>query len=73
MAADNRPDWQLATVIEAEPAADNIQRVTVQRPSSARAQPGTHIDVRVDLGDRTDTRSYSVVSSSPATTALRSL
>jgi vanillate O-demethylase ferredoxin subunit len=64
MAADNRPDWQLATVIQAEPAADNIQRVTVKRPPTARAQPGTHIDVRVDLGDRTDTRSYSVVQSS---------
>lgn len=63
MAADNRPDWQVATVIEAVPVADGIQRVTLQRPPSARAQPGTHIDLRVDLGDHTDTRSYSVVSS----------
>lgn len=64
MAADNRPDWRLATVTAAEPAATSIQRITLRRPPSARAQPGTHIDVRVDLGDRTDTRSYSIVSSS---------
>lgn len=63
MAADNRPDWQVATVIEAVPVADGVQRVTLRRPRSARAQPGTHIDLRVDLGDHTDTRSYSVVAS----------
>lgn len=63
MAADSRPHWQLATVVEAAPAAENIRRVTIRREPSARAQPGTHLDVRVDLGDRTDTRSYSVVSS----------
>jgi vanillate O-demethylase ferredoxin subunit len=63
MAADNRPDWQLATVTEAVPVADGIQRVTLRRPPSARAQPGTHIDLRVTIGDHTDTRSYSVVSS----------
>lgn len=64
MAADNHPVWQLATVLEAEPVAERIQRVTFSRPRSVRAQPGTHLDVRVDLGDRTDTRSYSIVSSS---------
>jgi len=63
MAADNRPDWHLATVLEAEPVASSIQRVTLLRPASARAQPGTHIDIRVDLGDHSDTRSYSIVSS----------
>lgn len=64
MAADNRPDWQPATVLATDPAASSIQQITLQRRPSAKAQPGTHIDVRVDLGGRTDTRSYSVVSSS---------
>jgi vanillate O-demethylase ferredoxin subunit len=64
MTADNRPDWRLSTVIEASAVAKGIQRVTFQRPPSARAQPGTHIDVRVQFGDSTDTRSYSVVESS---------
>ena len=63
MAADNRPDWQVGTVVEAFAVADDIQRVTLRRPPTARAQPGTHIDVKVDLGTHTDTRSYSVVSS----------
>jgi len=63
MPADNRPVWHPSTVIEAEPAAPSIQRITLRRPPTSRAQPGTHIDIRVDLGERTDTRSYSVVSS----------
>ena len=63
MAADNKPDWQPGTVVEAFPVADSVQRVTLQRSPTARAQPGTHIDVKVDLGTHTDTRSYSVVSS----------
>ncbi len=63
MAADARPDWQLATVIETVPVASTIQRLTVRRPPTGRAAPGSHVDVQVDLGDRTDTRAYSGVSS----------
>lgn len=63
MAADAQPHWRAATVVATEPVAQNIQRITIERPPSVRAQPGTHIDVQVDLGNRTDHRSYSVVSS----------
>ena len=63
MATDARPDWQVATVIETVPVTSTIRRITVRRPATARAAPGSHLDVQVDLGDRTDTRSYSVVSS----------
>jgi ferredoxin-NADP reductase len=63
MAADSRPDWRMGTVVSTELVAENTKRITIQRPPSARAQPGAHIDVQVDLGDRTDHRSYSAVSS----------
>lgn len=63
MAADNQPVWHLGEVVETGLVADGIRRITIARPPSMRAQPGTHLDVRVDLGDRSDTRSYSIVSS----------
>lgn len=63
MAADTQPDWRSSEIVETYLVADNIRRITIAGPPTARAQPGTHIDVRVDLADRTDIRSYSVVSS----------
>ncbi|MDO9377372.1 MAG: PDR/VanB family oxidoreductase [Nocardioidaceae bacterium] len=64
MVADNRPVWQPAEVVESRMVTDQVRRVTLRRPGTRRAQPGSHVDVRVDLGARTDVRSYSVVEAS---------
>jgi ferredoxin-NADP reductase len=63
MAADNQPSWQKGVVVEAEPVARDVQRIVLQpeRPQHARA--GSHVDVRLQLGAHTVTRSYSVVRS----------
>lgn len=63
VAADNHPSWQQGVVVEAAPAAHDVQRIVLQpeRPQHARA--GSHVDVRLPLGAQTVTRSYSVVRS----------
>jgi vanillate O-demethylase ferredoxin subunit len=64
-----RRDWQTCRVIESEPIADRVRRITIERPTplGRPAEPGSHVDVRVRLatGDQqaTDVRSYSVVES----------
>lgn len=63
MAADTHPEWHTGEVVATDPIAENIRKITIARPPTFRAQPGTHIGVQVHIGDRTDTRSYSVVSS----------
>ena len=63
MAADNQPSWHTGEVVATELIADGIRRITIARPPTVRAQPGTHLDVQVRLADRTDVRSYSIVSS----------
>lgn len=63
MAADTQPRWSTGEVVETDLIADGIRRITIARPPTVRAQPGTHLDVQVRLADRTDTRSYSIVSS----------
>ncbi len=62
-----RPDWRTCRVVETEFVADNARRITLERPVplGRRAEPGSHVDVRVRLGETdtspTDMRSYSVV------------
>jgi ferredoxin-NADP reductase len=63
MTTDGLPDWHTARVVEVTPVAREVQRITVERPPRGRAAPGSHLDVRVPLGDTTDVRSYSVVES----------
>ncbi|MFJ4621527.1 PDR/VanB family oxidoreductase [Streptomyces sp. NPDC088812] len=63
MAAENKPVWQTGQVVEAAPVVTGVQRIVVRPEHPRRAAPGSHIDVVVDTGDRTDTRSYSVVES----------
>jgi ferredoxin-NADP reductase len=67
MAADNQPSWQSGVVVEAEPVAQDVQRIVLapERPQHARA--GSHVDLRLRLDTpsdaRTVTRSYSIVRS----------
>jgi len=64
MSVGNQPDWQTGRVVSSSAVAEDVRRITVERPPRGRAQPGSHLDVRVRLGDATDLRSYSVVESS---------
>lgn len=63
MSVGTKPDWQPGTVVSVTEVATDVRRITVQRPPRGRAAPGSHIDVRVRIGDATDTRSYSIVDS----------
>jgi vanillate O-demethylase ferredoxin subunit len=61
MSVSGRPDWAAGRVVESRPVASGVRRITIERPPSRRAAPGSHVDVRVRIGDRQDTRSYSIV------------
>ncbi|MEZ0166000.1 2Fe-2S iron-sulfur cluster-binding protein [Kineococcus sp. LSe6-4] len=57
-----------ARVLETTDVATDIRRVVLEPPPAARrrADPGTHLDVRVEVpGGRPEVRSYSVVDSTP--------
>jgi len=61
MTTSAQPDWRTGRIVATAPVARDVQRITVQRPARGRAAPGSHLDVRVPMGDRTDVRSYSIV------------
>jgi len=63
MSADSQPDWQEGTIVDTKPVARGTQRITIKRPPTRRAHPGTHIDVHVVIDGQKDVRSYSVVES----------
>ena len=64
MSVGNQPDWQTGRVVSSETVAQDVRRIIIERPPCGRAQPGSHLDVRVRIGGAADTRSYSVVESS---------
>lgn len=57
------PDWSTGRVVATTPVAHDVRRITIARPPRGRAAPGSHVDVRVPVGETTDVRSYSVVES----------
>jgi ferredoxin-NADP reductase len=57
------PEWATGRVVASTTVAHDVCRITIARPPRGRAAPGSHVDVRVPLGDATDVRSYSVVES----------
>lgn len=70
MAVDSSVLWQRGRVVEVCDVARGIRRVVVEPESPARAAPGTHIDVAVDVLGSREVRSYSVVESDPGGTRL---
>jgi vanillate O-demethylase ferredoxin subunit len=64
MTTQSQPEWATGTVVACTPVAHDVRRLTIARPPRGRAAPGSHVDVRVPLGERSDVRSYSVVESS---------
>jgi len=63
MTTSAQPDWSTGRVVETAPVAADVQRITIARPGRGRAAPGSHLDVRVPIGEGTDVRSYSIVES----------
>jgi ferredoxin-NADP reductase len=61
-----QPDWATGRVVATAAVAADVQRITIARPGRfgrGRAAPGSHLDVRVQIGEGTDVRSYSIVES----------
>jgi ferredoxin-NADP reductase len=65
VSVSGHPVWARGRVVESRVVASGVRRITVERPPSRRAAPGSHLDVRVRIGSGADTRSYSIVESSP--------
>jgi ferredoxin-NADP reductase len=63
MGATNIEVWQYATVIATRAVADGVQRIELEPERPAKADPGSHIDVKVRIGGALDKRSYSIVES----------
>ena len=63
MTSSAQPDWSTGRVVATTPVARDVQRITIERPARGRAAPGSHLDVRIPVGEGTDVRSYSIVES----------
>jgi ferredoxin-NADP reductase len=62
--------WQQATVVDSIALTPVIRRIVLRPEKPLVAAAGSHIDVRLRFGDRTDTRSYSIVDSAADGTTL---
>lgn len=63
MATSHTLTWQGATVVEAAPVTDRIQRIVLSPDTSRRIDPGTHVEVRMRIDGEPVTRSYSIAES----------
>jgi ferredoxin-NADP reductase len=63
MAANNTETWQDAVVVESTEVAAGIRRIVLEVQFAQAAEPGSHIDVVVDVEGQPHRRSYSVVES----------
>lgn len=70
MAATNIETWQSATVIEVTAVAQGIARIVLEPSLPMKADPGSHIDLMVEISGELAKRSYSVVESSQDGTRL---
>jgi vanillate O-demethylase ferredoxin subunit len=64
MAATNVEVWQQATVVGTQAIATDIQRIVLEPSLPKKAEPGSHVDLKVMIDGEQDKRSYSVVESS---------
>lgn len=54
--------WISTLIREARPVSGDVMRIELEYPSRLPPfDPGSHIDVRVEIGDRQEVRSYSVI------------
>ncbi|MGH3652281.1 PDR/VanB family oxidoreductase [Glutamicibacter sp.] len=70
MAATNIEVWQDAAVTRIVEVADGIKRIELAPQLPKRAEPGSHIDLAVQINGNDAKRSYSVVESSADGTTL---
>ena len=70
MAATNIETWQSATVLQAVPVANGISRIVFEPTLPLKAEPGSHIDLVVQIDGENAKRSYSVVESNEDGTEL---
>lgn len=63
MAATNIEIWQSATIIQVVPVAEGIMRIVLEPSLPVKAEPGSHIDLKVTIDGQEAKRSYSVVES----------
>lgn len=70
MAATNIEVWQEAEVTGIADVADGIKRIELAPQRPKRAEPGSHIDLKVQINAEDAKRSYSVVESSADGTTL---
>ena len=63
MAATNIEIWQSATVTDVLPVARDIVRIVLEPSHPIKAEPGSHIDLMVEIDGEAVKRSYSVVES----------
>ena len=70
MAATNIETWQSATVIEVIPVAEAIARIVLEPSLPIKAEPGSHIDLMVQINGESVKRSYSVVEAADDGTRL---
>lgn len=61
MAATNVEVWQRAVVLEVKDVAMDIRRIVLSPSLPKKADPGSHIDLKVSIGGEEHKRSYSVV------------
>ncbi|MBF4571857.1 oxidoreductase [Herbiconiux sp. VKM Ac-1786] len=70
MAATNVEVWQHASVVAIDQVAIDIQRIVLEPQLPKRAEPGSHVDLKVVIDGEQDKRSYSIVESSDDGTRL---
>ncbi|RAX48584.1 oxidoreductase [Arthrobacter sp. AQ5-05] len=70
MAATNIETWQSATVEQVVPVADGIARIVLEPSLPLKAEPGSHVDLMVEIDGEPVKRSYSVVESNHDGTRL---
>lgn len=70
MASSHSIVWQRATVLDGVALTTAIKRIVIRPQHPVPAAPGSHLDVRLQIGPETVTRSYSIVDSDAAGTTL---
>lgn len=70
MAATNIETWQSATVLRTVAVAQGISRIVFEPTLPLKAEPGSHIDLMVQIDGENAKRSYSVVESNEDGTEL---
>lgn len=63
MAASTTETWQDAVVVETADIATGVRRIVIEPELVRAAEPGSHIDLDIDIDGQRQRRSYSVVES----------